>query len=512
MKNLLFSILALLTVTTLIRCTEDDPEIKITNFTFDAVSAEVVEGTTVDLNDYLIIEGEDANQAIVSFTTSNDEVVTVSGVVLSAVGVGTAQIVATEANTDLTATIDVTVISNVIAVTDISLDKSEADLKVGDELQLVATIAPDDATEKGITWSVDFPSESKNAEDSPSDIATVSDEGLVKALSAGEVVITATTKNGELSASVSISITNVAVTGVIIDNDPISIEGSTTYQLTASVAPTNATNQTIIWSLYLDTSGRIHNEKIPPQVEISVSSDFYAEIDSETGLITSKNPCDNCGLFAVATTFEGEFSSEKPVEIAFVPVSSVTLNPTSILLDIGQTQQMTYSLSPENASNKEVDWFVDFTGFGCDAQPEDYATVSETGLITAHAPDICGLKVNAKADSGEGVTGSVSITINPILATSLTIVDDEDNEYNGKSLSIAYYEPTTLQLYTSMLPENVTDNSVTWSITNNGYFSVSPTGLVTVTSGDPGSDRITVTANDGSGVTDYLDLYFSGIP
>ncbi|WP_420583260.1 Ig-like domain-containing protein [Reichenbachiella sp.] len=488
MKNHFFSILILLTITTiLVRCTEDDPEIKITSMTFDAVSVEVVEGTTVDLNDYLIIEGEDADQAIVSFTTSNDEVVTVSGVVLSAVGVGTAQIVATEVNTDLTATIDVTVISKVIAVTGISLDKSEADLKVGEELQLTATITPDDATEKGVTWSVSFPSEAKKQDELPTDIATVSEEGLVTAVAAGSVVVTAASKEGDFSASATITITSVAVTGITLSASSLSVNIGETGSLEATISPENATNKNVVWTLTEDEG----------------SPETYASVDAETGVVTGISECDACGLALVATTEDGDFTAVVDLFVVYVPVTGITIDPSSFSVEAGETQQLVAMVEPTNASNKNVTWSVRFTSF-CDAIPEDYATVSATGLVTGVSPEICDLEIRATAENETRTFGTAFVDVT-VTATSVTIVDDEELPFAGKSISLDYIE-SSMQLYLAFTPSNATNTLVTWESDDSEAIDVSDTGLLSGLSSS--TARITVTLNDGSGLSDYVDVSF----
>lgn len=437
MKNL--HLLCVLTVCALlVRCTEDEPAIDITDIKFDGDKVIVKEGLTYDLTTVIEVVGADADQADISFSSADAAIVSVNGNILTAVKIGNTTVTATESNANLTTTLEVEVIANVVAVTGVTLDKSEANLKVGDTFQLTATIAPTDATEKGMTWSVAFPPESKNLEGTPENIATVSETGLVTAIAAGDVVVTATTTDGAFTESVDIAVTNVAVTGVTIDNDPISIAGRGTLQLTASIAPANATNKTIMWSLYLAQEARVLDE-ISNVIQVGV--DYYAEIDTETGIITSKNPCDGCGLMAVATTFEGEFSHERSVEITYVAVSSITLDPSSFSVDVGSTQQMTPIIEPENASDINVSWSMSFTTL-CDANPTDYATVSETGLVTGVAPEVCGLVVKAISESGAGVSTTSDVTVNPIVATSIEIyiVDETitDKKFDLLDLSLIH--------------------------------------------------------------------------
>ena len=70
-------------------------------------------------------------------------------------------------------------------VTDVSLDKTSLDLEVGDSETLTATVTPDKATNKDVTWKSDNES-----------VATVDANGTVTAMGAGTATITATAADG----------------------------------------------------------------------------------------------------------------------------------------------------------------------------------------------------------------------------------------------------------------------------------------------------------------------------
>ena len=71
-----------------------------------------------------------------------------------------------------------------ISVTDVTLSQTEAALNIGESVTLTATVAPDDATDKTVTWA-----------SSDETVATVAD-GVVTAVAAGTATITATATNG----------------------------------------------------------------------------------------------------------------------------------------------------------------------------------------------------------------------------------------------------------------------------------------------------------------------------
>jgi uncharacterized protein YjdB len=154
---------------------------------------------------------------------------------------------------EITITVNPAPVTNVTSIT-ISGAK---DIKVGDSLQLSATVKPDNATNKGITWSIS----------SGSSYATISDAGKLTAKAAGTVKVKATAKDGSgASAEVTVKITakTVSVTSVTLSAGKTTIYVGDTLQLTAAVKPDNATNKNVTWSISsgsargsVDASGKL---------------------------------------------------------------------------------------------------------------------------------------------------------------------------------------------------------------------------------------------------------------
>ena len=86
----------------------------------------------------------------------------------------------------------------IIEVTSVSLSQSELSLEIGESETLTATLSPDNATDKSVTW-----------ESSNTSVATVSD-GRVTAVSVGNATITVSTNNGK-TATCSVAVTNSTV-------------------------------------------------------------------------------------------------------------------------------------------------------------------------------------------------------------------------------------------------------------------------------------------------------------
>lgn len=85
---------------------------------------------------------------------------------------------------------------SVVAVTSVSLSKTESELVIGNTLQLTATVYPSNATEKNITWN-----------SSNTTVATVTPTGLVTAKAAGTAEIIALSANSGIKATCKITVT-----------------------------------------------------------------------------------------------------------------------------------------------------------------------------------------------------------------------------------------------------------------------------------------------------------------
>ena len=158
-------------------------EIPVTKITLPATEATMTIGGTMDLKP--MIEPADATNTHISWISSDPDVATVdANGRVTAKGAGSATITGTAAS-GVTVTLVVTVSDEVIEVTAVTLDRTEARIKVGKSLQLTATIEPSGATDQKLEWT-----------SSDSDIAIVTD-GRVTGVAPGEVTITVKTTNGK---------------------------------------------------------------------------------------------------------------------------------------------------------------------------------------------------------------------------------------------------------------------------------------------------------------------------
>ena len=133
-------------------------------------------------------------------------------------------------------TIMFSVAQKTVAVTGVTLNKTKTEMENGSTLQLITTVTPSNATNKEVTYSSDKTS-----------IAKVDTNGKIIAESVGKAKITVTTKDGNKTASINVTVKAkpVAVTGVTLNQTSTSLAVGKTLNLVATVTPSNATNKTV---------------------------------------------------------------------------------------------------------------------------------------------------------------------------------------------------------------------------------------------------------------------------
>ena len=152
-----------------------------------------------------VIIPDNATNKKLSWSSSKDAVATVTADgIVEAISAGTAFITATSENSGVNAKCEILVKEKVVAVTGIALNKTFVSLSVGEEFTLMPTITPDNATNKYVEWESDNEA-----------VASVSSEGIVKALRAGKANITATTVDQPKTAACAVEVKEEmgAVTG-----------------------------------------------------------------------------------------------------------------------------------------------------------------------------------------------------------------------------------------------------------------------------------------------------------
>lgn len=390
------------------------------------------------------VDVQPANATNKNFTATSSAATTasVSGSTIHASAPGSATITVKTADGGHTATVQVTVKQK---VGEISLSAGKTTLKVGESTKVTASISPENATDKGITFT-----------SSAATVATVDADGNVMATGAGSATITATAKDGKgASSSITLKVEEMAA-GVTLEPNSLNLKENETAQLSASVQPTTA-SQSIRYSSNNDAVATVSN------------TGLVTAVKEGTAIITAAAN-DGSGKYATCTVKVGS----TPVE---VPVTGITVNPSELLLEEKEAKELKATVEPANATNKGVIFSSSNT---------NVAVVSNDGLVTAVNNGTAIITVTSKENSSIIAKCSVKVG-KPVMVTDVTV---QPAELNLKT-------DGTYQLSVSVLPSNADERGVTFESSNTAVATVSASGLVTAKG--PGTATITATAKDGSG-------------
>ena len=296
----------------------------------------------------------------------------------------------------------------IVPVSQITLNKAETSISVGNSETLTATVAPENAANKALTWA-----------SSDEDVATVAPDGTVTAVKAGAATITATAADGSGKSAVC----KVTVTGgttppahehrygdwskdgtnhwhECTDADcperPESIkdkeahvyddDADTTCNICGyvrTVTPPAHEHSYGDWSK--DGTNHWHectDAACPNQSEsIKDKAAHIYDDDADT-------TCNICGYVRTVTP-------------EIVPVSQITLNKAETSISVGNSETLTATVAPENAANKALTWA---------SSDEDVATVAPDGTVTAVKAGAATITATAADGSGKSAVCKVTVT------------------------------------------------------------------------------------------------------
>lgn len=228
MKTKLFILSVVFSVLCLFGCKPETIAVK--EVSLDKVTAELSKGETLQLN--VKINPEDAQYKTLEWSSSDNNIATVDqkGLV-AAIEKGEAIITV---NVDgKTAECGLTVVG--VPVESITLDQETITLEKNETAQLVATVLPENADDKTVTWT-----------SSDSNIATVDANGLVTAAAVGQATITASC--GSVAANCSVTVNGIQSESITLDKESITLYEGDTEQLTATIHPEDAEDKTVTWT------------------------------------------------------------------------------------------------------------------------------------------------------------------------------------------------------------------------------------------------------------------------
>ena len=417
---------------------------------------EIIEGESAVLS--ASVSPEAASDRAVAWSSSDRSVATVDKAgTVHGLRPGTATVTATAEGKS--GTCAVTVKAKAVNVTDVSLDRTELTLTEGEAETLTATVKPDNADNRKVTWSSD-----------KTEIATVGGDGRVTAVKAGEAVVTVMTEDGGKTATckVTVKAKTVSVTEVTLDRTELTLTEGETETLTATVKPDNADNKKVTWS--------------SDKTEI-------ATVDG-AGKVTAVKPGE--AVVTVTTEDGGKTATCKvTVKAKAIGVTEVTLDRTELTLTEGETETLTATVRPDNADNRKVTWSSDKT---------EVATVDGAGRVTAVKAGEAVVTVTTE-DGGKTATCKVTVKAKAVPVTGV--------EVNPWAVTLSVRG--TSKLSYTIRPADATNQNVKWESDNPSVATVDSDGNVRAVSA--GVAKVSAVTEDGgfrSGCTVTVKEFSSG--
>ncbi|MBR4748839.1 MAG: Ig domain-containing protein [Abditibacteriota bacterium] len=326
----------------------EPPSVAVTGVSLNKTSVKLSVGDTYRLTAAVTPSG--ATDQSVTWSSSDKTVAKVSSAgKITAVSAGTCYITVKTVDGGFTAKCKVTVKAASVPVTGVTLSDADIKLKKGESATLTATVSPSDATDKNVTWSSDDAS-----------VATVSSDGVVTAVGAGTVKVRVKTRDGGFTAKCKVRVT-VPVTGVTLNKKDLTLTKGASETLTATIAPSDATNTNVSWKSYDESVATI----------------------SADGTVTAVGG----GKTKVRVkTKDGGFTAYCWIRVK-VPVTGVTLDKTSLTISKGSSAALTATVAPSDATKKDLKW---------KSYDTSIATVDANGRVKGVAKGTTTIRVQTK--------------------------------------------------------------------------------------------------------------------
>lgn len=299
--------------------------------------------------------------------------------------------------------------NSLVPITSVSLNKNNLSLVIGKTEKITATINPSDTLDsKTLTWT------SSNTK-----VATVDANGNVKAISAGTANITVKTSNGKtavakvtVTAQVAIQQTTkptskpttkptnkaVAITSVKINQKALSIMVGKTGKLTATITPSNTTqNKNLTW----------------------ISSNTKIATVDKNGLVKGIKK----GTVNITVkTSNGKKATVKVTVTNPVKIKSVKVNRKTLKLELGKSATIKATINPSNTTDsKALTWT---------SSNKKVAIVDKNGKITA----VGGGTATITVKTSNGKKATVKVTVSKINAKKATITAIKNQNQTGKAI------------------------------------------------------------------------------
>jgi uncharacterized repeat protein (TIGR02543 family) len=276
---------------------------------------------------------------------------------------------------------------------------------------------PSDASNKAVSWTSSAPA-----------IATVDVNGKVDAKAEGTAKITVTTADGGFTSDCNVIVeaadpNAVTVTAVSLDKTTLVLTIGGSETLTPTVLPTNATNKNVSWASSNANVATVDNDG---KVEAKATGTAIITVTTQNG-----------GKTATCTV---TVSGVGPGPVA---VTGVSLNTTALSLVVGDSETLSPTVLPENASNKALSWT---------SNAPAVATVNTNGKVEAKA---IGTAIITVTTTDGGKTAECTITVTPTPVSIAVLTQPEKTRYVvGEELNLTGLVVTAV--FTEGTPEIIT--------------------------------------------------------
>ena len=362
----------------------------------------------------------------------------------------------------LTEQVDVPVLATGVTLNEHSLTLTN----IGDTATLIATVSPDRATDKRVTWT------SSNTE-----VAAVNSSGVVTAIANGTAIITAEATDGSgLSATCVVTVTSKIISMIGNPIKSVSEINANSYYLLTSVGRHGSDGKFLCEvdnALRFDTVTVGHSANAAFQFEIvddthfrirTITGKYFPESGGRSGWFATS--MENPATFFIEPILgaEGQFTLQytdatsmyldadsenisrwplksaangngayRIVPVTFtlteqedvsVPATGVTLNEYSLTLtNIGDTVTLIATVSPDTATDKSVTWTSSNT---------EVATVNNNGVVTAVANGTA--TITATTADGTNKTATCEVTVDDTSTGGIPGDVNGDGKVNGADI------------------------------------------------------------------------------
>ena len=331
-------------------------------------------------------------------------------------------------------------------VESIVLNPTNAVLEVGDNLPIMATVLPEDATNKTLQWT------SNNTA-----VASVDDNGVVMALAPGDCMIMASCGDVEATCQIRVKDPVILADSIVVVGEKNEIEIGEVLNLQAIVYPENTSDTRLTWE----------------SSDNSIAT--VVEYGHNLGIVTGVAP-GTCDIYAICGEVRTRGTYQITVKDPVVLAESVVLDPVEAELQVGSSITIAATVLPENVTNPLLKWY---------SSDETVAIVNKNGVVTAVGPGSC--DITATCDNAVG-TCHVTVQEPIIYAESVELFPSE----------AVLQVDETIGIKATILPVNVTNSSLKWCSSDETVAIVSKNGVVTAVG--PGSCDITATCDEAVGI------------